>query len=227
MLKIITIDGPSGVGKGTTSRMVATKLTWDWLDSGALYRLTAYSAEQKGVAFDQEDELASIATSLDVSFSADSSNDDPDILLDNQVVNQFIRTEDCGVAASKISAFPAVRKALFDRQRAFLNEKGLVADGRDMGTVIFPEAPVKVFLTASAEVRAERRLKQLNSKGLDVNISHLLDEIKARDCRDQTRKASPLIPAEEALIIDTSDLSPDKVCEMVLQAWAKASLHEC
>lgn len=223
MHKIITIDGPSGVGKGTASRMLATQLGWDWLDSGALYRLTAYAAQINNIAFDNDAALADIARNLNVKFSSDANSDDPDIILDNQVVNQFIRTEDCGVAASKVSAHPAVREALFERQRAFLTEKGLVADGRDMGTTIFPEAPVKIFLTASAEVRAQRRQNQLNSKGLDVNISHLLDEIKSRDLRDKTRVISPLVPAEEALVIDTGDLTPEKVCEKVLNQWKVAS----
>ena len=220
MHKLITIDGPSGVGKGTTSRMVATELGWDWLDSGALYRLTAYAAQQQGVASDDEPALAEIAGSLNVQFSAEQS-DDPDILLDGQVVNQFIRTEDCGVRASKISAHPLVRSALYERQRSFYTDKGLVADGRDMGTVIFPEAPVKIFLTASAQVRADRRQKQLKLKGLDVNISGLLQEIEARDLRDKTRKVSPLVPAEEALVIDTSDLTPNQVCQQVLDLYNK------
>lgn len=218
LAKVITIDGPSGVGKGTASRRVANALGWDWLDSGALYRLTAYQARQKEVSYIDEVGLAVIAKNLNVRFSKDEGQEDPNIVLDNQVVNAFIRTEECGRDASKISAFPAVRDALFQRQREFLTEQGLVADGRDMGTVIFPESPVKIFLKASAEVRAKRREKQLLRAGLSVNIARLLQEIEARDLRDQTRAISPLIPAKDALVIDTSQASKDEVFQHIMSA---------
>lgn len=218
--KVITIDGPSGVGKGTASRAVANALGWDWLDSGALYRLTAYAAKQAGVSETDELALADVARALKVAFSKDENQIDPDIFLDGVVINPKIRTVDCGKDASKISAFPAVRQALFERQRAFLTEKGLVADGRDMGTVIFPESPVKIFLTASANVRAERRFKQLKQAGVDVSIARLLQEIEARDQRDQTRKISPLVPAEDALVIDTSNSSKTQVYQHIMSAVA-------
>lgn len=215
--KIITIDGPSGVGKGTAARLVARQLGWKWLDSGALYRLTALASERLGVSTEDKIKLAEIARDLNIEFIPDEENMDPPILLNGEQVNYLIRTETCGNRASAIGVHPEVRAALLDLQRDFYDpEVGLVTDGRDMGTVIFPEAPVKIFLTASAEERAKRRQRQLNAHGIDVNIAPLLAEIEARDLRDRTRVVSPLIPARGALVIDTSSLGPAQVCRLIL-----------
>lgn len=218
--QLITIDGTSGVGKGTASRTVAQTLGWRWLDSGALYRLVAYGSEVQGITMDDMPALVAIANAMEVAFLPEVESDDPTILLNGESVNQMIRTEDCGVRASKISAYPELRQALMQRQHGFFSEQGLVADGRDMGTVVFPGAPLKVFLMAQASVRAERRHKQLLSKGVDVNIADLLQEIEARDKRDETRTVSPLKPAEGALIIDTSHLNAKQVSDEILSAWA-------
>ena len=206
MDKIVTIDGPSGVGKGTASRGVARALGWKWLDSGALYRVTAYAAQQAQVAFDDIVGLVEVASQLPVDFVLDSS-DEPPIVFQGETINALIRTEQMGNNASLISKYPEVRAALLARQQAFLTDQGLVADGRDMGTVVFPTAPVKFFLTASAAVRAERRHKQLLAKGVDVNMRALLAEIEARDAQDRNRAVSPLIPAGDAEVLDTSVLS--------------------
>ncbi len=217
--KIITIDGPSGVGKGTAARLIAKQLGWKWLDSGALYRLTALASERLGVSVDDQEKLAQIARNLKVEFVPDEEgleSLDPPILLNGEKVNNLIRTETCGNRASSIGIHPEVRAALFDLQRSFYDPKiGLVTDGRDMGTIIFPEAPLKIFLTASAEERAKRRQRQLNGQGIDVNIAPLLAEIEARDLRDRTRKVAPLVPAKGALVIDTSCLGPSQVCRLI------------
>ena len=225
--KIITIDGPSGVGKGTASRLVARHLGWKWLDSGALYRLTALASERLGIAVDNISELANIAKNLEVEFIPEEESQDPPILLKGEKVNDLIRTETCGNRASSIGVHPEVRNALYELQRSFYSpEEGLVADGRDMGTIIFPEAPVKIFLTASSEERARRRQRQLNAHGIDVNIARLLEEIEARDLRDKTRKVAPLIPAKGALVIDTSSLGPTQVCQMILDQAAKCLTNQ-
>jgi cytidylate kinase len=213
--KLITIDGPSGVGKGTASRFVAKALGWAWLDSGALYRLTALDAGLKYVNLDDPKAVSDVANKLDVSF-VENAKGEPSILLNGKLVNDLVRTEQCGNAASKIAAFTEVRHALLERQRAFYTDNGLVADGRDMGTIIFPEAPLKIFLTANAAVRAERRWKQLQAQGLDVNIADLLHEIEARDQRDQTRAIAPLKPASDALVIDTSYMNIEEVEKAIL-----------
>lgn len=216
MDKIVTIDGPSGVGKGTASRGVARALGWKWLDSGALYRVTAYAAQHAKVAFDDIAGLVEVASQLPVDFVLDSS-DEPPIVFQGKAINALIRTEQMGNNASLISKYPEVRAALLARQQAFLTDQGLVADGRDMGTVVFPAAPVKFFLTASAAVRAERRHKQLLAKGVDVNMRALLAEIEARDAQDRNRAVSPLIPAEDAEVLDTSVLSIAQVQSHILQ----------
>ena len=226
MDKIITIDGPSGVGKGTASRFVANALSWRWLDSGALYRLVAHCALQQEVGFNDIPALVDIANGLNVEFSLDAESDDPDISLDGVVVNNAIRREECGKAASLISAHPAVRVALLSRQRDFATGVGLVADGRDMGTVVFEKAPVKIFLTASAAVRAERRRKQLLRQGVGVNMRSLLQEIEQRDKRDSSRSVCPLKPAEDAVIIDTSNLSAQQVGEQILKIASKVFAAE-
>jgi cytidylate kinase len=213
--KLITIDGPSGVGKGTASLFVARALKWDWLDSGALYRLSALDAQIKKQQISDPKAMAKIALKLDVKF-VDTLSGQQNILLNGNNVTDLIRNESCGNAASKIAAYPEVRDALLERQRAFYTDKGLVTDGRDMGTIVFPEAPVKIFLTANPRVRAERRWKQLQAQGLDVNITDLLKEIEARDERDRTRAIAPLVPAEDALVIDTSYMTIQEVEAAIL-----------
>ncbi len=213
-IPVITLDGPGGVGKGTISALVAQELGWHYLDSGALYRLTALAAQQKGIDFADIDAVADIAEHLQVEFLPQGG-----ILLDGQEVEALIRTEQAGANASKVAAVPEVREALFKRQKAFLQPPGLVADGRDMGTSIFPDADLKVFLTASADERAKRRYKQLIEKGNNVNIESLRKEIQERDERDMNRSASPLKPAEDAHIIDTSDLSIDEVFQEVMRLY--------
>ncbi len=214
-LSVITIDGPAGSGKGTISSRVAKALGWHMLDSGALYRLVALSAMKAGVDLDDAIALEKLAIDLDVRFDIGDKGD-VSVMLDGDVVSNEMRTEDCGCAASKVAACSAVRSALLDRQRAFLVKPGLVADGRDMGTVVFPSALVKIYLTASAEIRAKRRQIQLKQQGLDVTLSRLVRDIEERDARDVSRENSPLKPAVEALIIDTDCLSIDEVVDKVL-----------
>ena len=214
--KLITVDGPGGVGKGTLSRLLAKELGWDYLDSGALYRLCAYKAQKERVALDDVPALVSIAKHLNILFALDASEAEPCVWLDNEVVNEFIRTEHCGQAASKIAVIPDVRDALLTRQRHFLSEKGLVADGRDMGTVVFKEAPLKFYLTASAKVRANRRKAQLDALGMQVNIEQLIDDIRVRDDRDQKRAISPMKPADDAILLDTSNMSIQDVSDKMM-----------
>ncbi|MGM0593257.1 MAG: (d)CMP kinase [Pseudomonadota bacterium] len=207
---VITVDGPSGVGKGTISQLLAKKLGWHFLDSGALYRLTALAALRRGVALEDEPAVAEVARTLDVAFIPTDSGGIK-VILDNQDVTDDIRTEKAGNNASKVAALPAVREALLQRQRDFAQTPGLVADGRDMGTTVFPHARHKFFLTASARVRAERRYKQLKEKGFDANLSSLIEEIEQRDERDRSRSSSPLRAADDAVVVDTSDKSIDEV----------------
>ena len=212
---VVTIDGPSGSGKGTICVQLAKKLGWHLLDSGALYRLVAFQAFQQNIAETNVEQLTEIARHLDVEFSVNSA-DQVDILLSGSRVNDEIRTETCGNQASILAAIPEIRQALLARQRNFLKKPGLIADGRDMGTVVFPQARTKIYLTASAEERAKRRYKQLKEKGLSVNLALLSEEIKARDERDATRHVAPLLPAKDAQIIDTTGLSIDQVVDQVL-----------
>lgn len=217
-IPVVTVDGPSGVGKGTLSQQLARHLGWHFLDSGALYRLLGLAARRQGVEPSDETSLESLALKLDVRFLP-SEQGETTILLSNQDVTREIRTEQAGNDASRVAAVPAVRAALLQRQRDFRQAPGLVADGRDMGTTVFPDAPLKFFLTASAEVRAERRYKQLKEKGLDASLTTLLAEIAERDERDRTRSVSPLKPAEDAIIIDTSHLGIDEVFSVVLERY--------
>jgi CMP/dCMP kinase len=210
---VIAIDGPSASGKGTVASKVAAKLGFHYLDSGALYRLVALKALQTATPLDAEPVLAAIARDLDVEFKEN------DIILSGKTVKDAIRTEECGRAASKVAAFPVVRGALLARQRAFCREPGLVADGRDMGTVVFPWAELKIFLTASAQVRAERRYKQLIENGIDANISSILQDIVERDARDSARSTAPLQIAEDARVVDSTALSIAQVIAQVLDFW--------
>lgn len=211
---VITVDGPSGTGKGTLARLLAQRLGWHVLDSGALYRIVAVGAEEAGIDPGDSARLADFAAAMDVSFGLD----DPDrILLDGRDIGPTVRLESSGEKASVVAAVPAVREALFERQRAFRQPPGLVADGRDMGTVVFPDAALKVFLTASPQVRANRRYKQLINKGVCVRLPALLEEISARDARDSQRAVAPLRPARDAVVIDTDDLSVAQVLDAVLE----------
>ncbi len=212
---VITIDGPSGAGKGTVARIVAEQLGWHLLDSGAIYRVLAVATQHHHVGVDDEEPLIPMAAHLDVQFEI-SSQGESKVILEGEDVTNTIRTEEIGSLASKVAAFPRVREALLRRQRAFSVAPGLVADGRDMGTIVFSKAPVKVFLTASAEERAERRFNQLKEKGFDVKIGRLLDDIRQRDERDRNREVAPLVPAEGALIVDSTDLSIQEVVNKVL-----------
>lgn len=209
-IPVITIDGPTASGKGTVAARVADRLGYHLLDSGALYRLTALSAMRAGVALDDEHAVAPLAQALPASFA------NGDIFLGGEEVGALIRAEDVGNNASKIAAFPSVRQALYALQLGFRKAPGLVADGRDMGTVIFPNARLKVFLTASVEARAERRYKQLIDKGFSANMDGLLADLQARDDRDTHRTVAPLVAAEGAYILDTSDMTVDEAVEQVL-----------
>ena len=211
MVRVVTIDGPSGSGKGTIARLLADRLGWHCLDSGALYRLVGVAADRAGVSLDDPAALAAVARDLPVEFAGDR------VLLDGEDVGTLIRTEQAGSLASRVAAVPAVRDALLDWQRGYAREPGLVADGRDMGTVVFPDAQVKVFLTASAEERAHRRHKQLLEKGLTANLSNLVAEIRERDERDRNRAVAPLKAPAAALEIESTALSIEEVLGRVLE----------
>ena len=211
---VIAIDGPGGSGKGTITARLANHLGWHFLDSGALYRLTALAVYRKGTSLDDEAALGQVAANLDIRF--ETRGDGVRAFLDEEDVTDRIRGEDTGALASEVAVIATVRNALAGRQRRFRQLPGLVADGRDMGTVIFPDAGLKIFLTASAQIRAERRYKQLKEKGESVNLTRLFREIKARDLRDQSRSIAPLRPAEDAVIIDSTDLSIDEVFNKVV-----------
>ncbi|MBV9575667.1 MAG: (d)CMP kinase [Gammaproteobacteria bacterium] len=212
---VITVDGASGTGKGTVSQLLAKRLGWKFLDSGALYRVLALAAQKHSVALDNEKALEVLAEHLDVQFIA-QENQLPLIILEGEDVADTIRTEKMGNEASIVAALPAVRAALLSRQRAFRDEPGLVADGRDMGTVVFPEAELKIFLVASAQERALRRYHQLKERGISVNLSDLIKELQERDKRDQERIIAPLKPAEDAICIDTDHLSIEEVVEKIV-----------
>lgn len=213
---VVTIDGPSGSGKGTLCQMLALKLGWHLLDSGALYRLTGMAADRHGVPLDDELAVAKLAGALDVAFLPGEQGQPSRVMLEGDDVSAELRTEATGNLASRVAVLPEVRKALLQRQRDFAQLPGLVADGRDMGTVVFPAAPVKIYLTASAEERAARRYKQLKEKGDDVNLATLLEEIQLRDRRDSEREHAPLKPADDAIVIDSSGFGIDEVFDRVL-----------
>lgn len=216
IVPVIAVDGPSASGKGTVAARVAQALGFHYLDSGAIYRVTAYAAQQRGVALDDEDGLARLAAMLDLRF------DGVEVWLDGVAVGDAIRTEEVGRAASKIAALPALRAALLALQRGFRKQPGLVTDGRDMGSVVFPDADLKVFLTASAEVRANRRYKQLIEKGFNANLSNLLQDLQERDARDAARTAAPLQQTADALLLETSNMGIDDAVNWVLAAYTKA-----
>ncbi|MEO0443785.1 MAG: (d)CMP kinase [Pseudomonadota bacterium] len=216
---VITVDGPSGSGKGTLCQRLAEKLGFHLLDSGALYRLTALASMEKGINLANEAATAEIARNLDVSFK--SSADGVNAFLAGRDVSREIRSEKVGMGASQVAALPAVRAALLERQRVFQQAPGLIADGRDMGTTVFPGAAVKLFLTASAEERANRRYNQLIDRGESANLRALLEDIQARDARDMRRSASPLAPAKDAIMIESTSMPIDKVFEMALVVIAE------
>jgi cytidylate kinase len=214
---VITIDGPSGSGKGTLSQMLARHLGYHLLDSGALYRLVALAAMKQGIDLGDESAVSQVAAGLDVIFSLEN-NKSAQILLNGLEVTDAIRQEAVSMGASQVAAYPGVRDALLERQRAFAAEPGLVADGRDMGTTVFPNAQTKLFLTASAEARAERRYKQLCAKGESVDMAELVRDIRERDERDSNRTISPLKPAKDAVIIDSTTMAIDEVFARMLAA---------
>lgn len=217
---VIAIDGPSGSGKGTIAHRVAARMGFHVLDSGALYRLLGAAAQRHAVAIDNEAGLEVLAAHLDVQFITDAQGE-ARILLEGEDVSNEIRTEEAGRAASQVAALPRVRNALLARQQAFRESPGLVADGRDMGTVVFPQAELKIFLTASAQARAERRYRQLLDKGFDANLATLVEDIQARDDRDTQRSVAPLRPAEDALVLDSTDLGIEAVVQRVFDAAAR------
>lgn len=216
MNNILTIDGPSGAGKGTVARIMAQKLGWNLLDSGAIYRAFALAVDARDIDIADEVALEKLAKNLDLEFKTDLGNELVSVYLDGKNVSKILRTEQTGEMASKTASIGVVRAALLKRQQGFAHLPGLVADGRDMGTVVFANAPFKVFLTASAQKRANRRLKQLQNQGFKGIISKILAEVKARDKRDSSRQHSPLKPAKDALIIDTTELSIDEVIAQVV-----------
>ena len=215
---VICLDGPSGVGKGTICLAIAAHLGWHILDSGSLYRITALQVSrdfpERPIDSLDESQITDIAKNLSVSYLEE--NNELFIFLDGENISQLIRNEEIGAKASQIAAIPAVREALLARQRAFLAEPGLIADGRDMGTVVFPQAVLKIYLTASAEERAQRRYKQLKGKGIDANLSALVENLRLRDDRDMNRKTAPLKPASDAIVIDTTTLDIEQVTNEVM-----------
>ncbi|WP_369427761.1 (d)CMP kinase [Porticoccus litoralis] len=213
---VITIDGPSGSGKGTICQLLAARLGYHYLDSGALYRLLALAAKRHGVAFDNVESLAVLAAHMDISFRTQDNGDAPRVMLEGEDVSSLIRTESVGTEASLVAAFPEVRTALLQRQRAFAVMPGLVADGRDMGTVVFTDADAKIFLTASPEERAERRYNQLIDKGESVSLAALVERVRKRDERDMNRKVSPMVPAANAILLDSTGMSIDEVLQKVV-----------
>ncbi|WP_313548542.1 (d)CMP kinase [Pseudomonas sp.] len=220
---VIAVDGPGGSGKGTIAALLSRRLGWNLLDSGALYRLLAFAARNHGVDLTNEESLKALAAYLDVQFQAGHEHGQR-IVLEGEDVTDFIRTEDIGAGASQVAILPAVREALLQRQKAFREAPGLIADGRDMGTVVFPDAELKIFLTASAEERARRRYLQLKKKGESVTLPGLLEEIRERDERDTQRTVAPLKPADDAIVLDSTNLSIEQVLDHILALAAERDL---
>jgi len=220
---VITVDGPSASGKGTVSREVAVALGWHLLDSGALYRLTALAALKQNQSWDDEKALHALALGLNIEFLDRGGS--TRVMLDGEEVSDAIRSEQCSLGASKVAVLPAVRQALLARQQAFRQAPGLVADGRDMGSVVFPDAQLKIFITASAEERANRRFKQLKQAGNSVNLADLLTDIQERDRRDSERSHAPLKPAQNAEIIDTTSMTVAQVVQRIMLLWHQRSQH--
>ena len=214
---IITVDGPSGSGKGTICRLLAEKLGWKLLDSGALYRLTALAAAHHGVAMTDKEALVVLAAHLDIRFNIIGDKEEVQIILEGEEVTQAIRTEAVGNDASKVAAIPDVRTALLERQRAFAERPGLVADGRDMGTVVFPNAPLKIYLDASVEERANRRYNQVINKGLSASLENILADLQERDARDMNRSVAPLKAADDAIILDSTSMTIEAVLGAILE----------
>ncbi|MEZ5480182.1 MAG: (d)CMP kinase [Thiolinea sp.] len=210
---VITIDGPAGAGKGTIAGLLAQQLGWYLLDSGAIYRVAALVVMRQNIPLDDPDAIVTLLDKLVIEFDGER------VFADQEDVSRAIRNPDCAQATSRIAAIPAVRAALLEQQRAFRRPPGLIADGRDMGTVVFPDAPLKIFLTASPEVRAERRFKQLSEQGISANLATLIEEIAARDQRDSGRVVAPLRPAEDAVYIDSSGFTPEQVLDRILRHW--------
>ncbi len=216
-IPVVTVDGPSGAGKGTISQLLAAQLGFHYLDSGALYRLLAMAAQRHKVALDNVEGLAVLAGHMDISFEMNPDGGSPTVRLEGEDVSDLIRSEEIGKLASLVAALPEVRQALLQRQRVFAREPGLVADGRDMGTVVFAQAQAKIYLTASADERAKRRYNQLISKEESDSLPALIEKVKARDERDRKREVSPLRPAEDAIVIDTTGLTVQAVLAKVRQ----------
>ncbi len=216
MIPVLTLDGPSGVGKGTVASIIAQKLDWHLLDSGAIYRAFAIVARDNDIKIDDIDGLLKLANNFDISFKLNSNHEPLNVYLNNVEVSSELRTEKTAALASQFAKIESLRKVLLVKQRQFKKLPGLVADGRDMGTVVFPDAPFKVFLTAEVEERAKRRLKQLQETGIAGNISHTLAEVQKRDERDANRQHSPLRPAKDALVIDTTNLTINEVITKVM-----------
>jgi cytidylate kinase len=214
-IPVIAVDGPSGTGKGTICSHLANWLGWHLLDSGALYRILAIAAEKYQLELNNESAIATIAGSLDVVFQQPQPGKDITVIFEGDDITQKIRTEECGNSASQVAVLPQVRSALLDRQRQFQQSPGLVADGRDMGTVVFDDAPLKIYLIASAEERAKRSYKQLKQKGFDVNLPRLAADIAERDTRDSQRTISPLKPADDAIVVDTTTMEVSEVIKKI------------
>jgi cytidylate kinase len=215
-IPVITIDGPSGTGKGTVSLFLAKQLGWHYLDSGVLYRLLAYIAQQNAIDLSDTNLLLMKANEANIDFVINEAGTEKSIYLDGNNVTSSLRTEAISQMSSIVSAIPEIRAALIKRQQDFRQAPGLVTDGRDMGTLIFPGASLKIFMTASPEIRAKRRVDQLNSQGIDANLATVLQDLNQRDLRDQMRAVAPLKPAKDAIVIDTSDLAIIDVVELIM-----------